>query len=247
MPDAYKELAPIYDAMAADPALKVMYAEWRASLRAAVRARGLRPRVLVDLACGTGNTTIPWSRRRGLVVVGVDKSAAMLGVARRKRSRVRWYRQDLLSLRVEELADLVTCHFDALNHLLSDAHLQRALRNAARIMRPGGLFQFDLNTRYWLEWLSTSEKLFRVGPNVFTAYNEFDRATGIATFRQMWFVRRGSFYKRFDVTVRQRAWSDAAIRRMLRRAGLRLLSATTQRAFGKDPIRKLYLAVREPA
>jgi trans-aconitate methyltransferase len=51
--------------------------------------------VLVDLACGTGNSTVPWTLRRGLHVVGVDSSEAVLRVARRKSPAVRWYREDL--------------------------------------------------------------------------------------------------------------------------------------------------------
>jgi len=114
----------------------------------------------------------------------------------------------------------------------------------ARTLRPGGLFQFDLNTRYMLQWLSTSEKLFRVGPHVFTAVNEFDPASGVATFHQLWFVRQGRLYRRMEVAVRERSYEDAALRRMLRAAGLRLEGVTVQRRLKGRPIRKLYLAVR---
>ena len=74
-------------------------------------------------------------------------------------------------------ADVVTCHFDALNHILDAKDLRQIFANTARLLRPGGLFLFDLTTRFFLEWLSTSEKLFLAGPNVFTAYNALDRKT----------------------------------------------------------------------
>jgi len=242
--DPYRELAPLYDLMAADPGIQAFYAEFQASIRKAMTAHHVRARVVVDLACGTGNTTMPWVAGPGRTVIGVDQSEAMLRVARRKSARVRWVRQDIERLRLDVRADVVTCHFDALNHVLEADGLQRVFVNVARILRPGGLFQFDLNTRFMLQWLSTSEKLFRVGPHVFTAYNAFDAATGIATFHQLWFVRQGRMFRKVEVSVRERAFDEAEIRGILRSAGLRLERVSVQRRLKGRPIRKTYLVVK---
>ncbi len=242
--DAYADLAPLYDEMARDPAIATFYREWRQSLRRAMAEYGVRPRVLVDLACGTGNSTAPWASRRGLRVVGVDRCGAMLRVARKKAPAVRWYRQDLKALRIAERADLVTCHFDALNHVLRAADLQRVFQNVGRLLREGGLFQFDLNTRHMLRWLGGREKLLRAGPHWYMAQNAFDSATGIAKFRQTWFVARGPLYRRIDVVVREAAYHDRDLGRMLRRAGLDLLKVEAQRTVEGRPGRKVYLARR---
>lgn len=242
--DEYTRLAPVYDGMARDPAIRVLYREWRDALVATAAAHGISGRVLVDLACGTGNSAIPWSRRRGWTVIGVDRSAAMLRQARRKSRAVRWVRQDLRDLALETTVDFATCHFDALNHVLTTADLQRVFRRVARVLRPGGLFQFDLNTVHMLRWLRGREKLFRVGPHVFVAANEFDERSGVATFHQHWFVRKGRLYQRRHVAVRTRAFTDAAIRAMLDRAGFRPLQPTIQRRLDGKPVRKLYAAIR---
>ena len=94
MSDPYGQLAPLYDRMAADPGIRGLYREFRRALTDAAAARGLRPGVIVDLACGTGNTAIPWARARGRTVIGVDVSEAMLRVARKKSRCVRWVKQD---------------------------------------------------------------------------------------------------------------------------------------------------------
>ena len=247
MRDPYRDLAPLYDLMTEDPGIQAFYAEFQASIREAAKAHRIRPRVIVDLACGTGNTTVPWVAGPGRTVIGVDRSEAMLRVARRKTGRVRWVRQDLERLRLDARADVVTCHFDALNHVLEAEGLQRVFTNVAGILRPGGLFQFDLNTRFCLHWLSTSEKLFRIGPHAFTSYNEFDSKTGIATFHQLWFVKQGRLFRKVEVAVRERAFDDAEIRGMLRAAGLRLERVTVQRRLKSRPLRKVYLAVRGEA
>lgn len=246
MRDPYAGLASVYDGMARDPGIRRYYGEWRRALLEAAAERGVKGRVLVDLACGTGNSTVPWTRNRSWTVVGVDQSAAMLRVARRKSRRVRWVRQDITRLDIPFRADLVTCHFDALNHVLGARGLQQVFTRVGRLLQPGGLFQFDLNTVHWLRWLNGREKLFRAGPHVFTASNEFDEKTGIATFHQYWFVRTGRLYQRRHVVVRERAFTDTRIRVMLRKAGLRLLKISTQTVIDGKPGRKLYIAARAP-
>jgi SAM-dependent methyltransferase len=160
---------------------------------------------------------------------------------------VRWIRQDLRALRLGVTADAVTCHFDALNHLLEKGDLQTVFGRVGRLLREGGLFVFDLNTIHMFRWLNGREKLYHAGCDLFMAGNEFDEASGIATFRQMWFLRRGRFYARRDVEVRERACADADLRAMLRRAGLRLVRASVQRAIDGKPARKLYVAVKAGA
>jgi ubiquinone/menaquinone biosynthesis C-methylase UbiE len=233
--------------MAADPGIRAIYRDFRRALTGAAAARRMRPRVIVDLACGTGNTTVPWARARGRTVIGVDVSESMLRVARRKSRQVRWVKQDLTRLALDVTADVATCHFDALNHILDAKDLQRIFTNTARLLRPGGLFLFDLTTRFWLEWLSTSEKLFRAGSDVFVATNAFDRRTGLATFHQLWFVKRRSLYRKILATVKERSFEDAELRRMLRAAGLRLEEVRVMRRLKGRPIRKLYVAVKRSA
>jgi ubiquinone/menaquinone biosynthesis C-methylase UbiE len=247
MRDPYRDLAPYYDLLAADPAIRALYREFRQAAFAAVKAHHIRPRVVVDLACGTGNTTIPWAGSRGRTVIGVDQSEAMLRVARRKAPGIRWVRSDLSRLRLGVEADVVTCHFDALNHILDADDLQRVCHTVARLLRPGGVFQFDLNTRFFLEWLSTSEKLFRPGPHCFTSYNAFDRATGIATFSQLWFVKVGPLFRKFEVRVRTRSYEDTDLRSMLTVAGLYLERVAVMRRLKGRPIRKLYVAAKPAA
>lgn len=65
-----------------------MHRDFRRALTTAAAAHHVRPRVIVDLARGTGNTAIPWAGARGRTVIGVDVSEAMLRVARRLKGRL---------------------------------------------------------------------------------------------------------------------------------------------------------------
>ena len=239
--DPYADFADMYDSEMSDPAIQAYYREWRKSLLDAVRRYGVKVRVMVDLACGTGNTTVPWTRQRGWTVIGIDRSAAMLREARKKSKAVHWYRQNLTELSLRERADVMTCHFDALDHILVPADLQKAFARVARTLNDGGLFQFDMNTEAWFRWLSVHEKLFRVGPNCCMAYNQYDSRRRIGTFHQLWFVKKGRMYEKREIAVQERAYSIAEIRRMTRDAGLRVLKLEVQRKMDGKPTRLLYL------
>jgi SAM-dependent methyltransferase len=242
--DPYAIIADLYDSMAGDSSIQAFYDEWRDSLLQAVRRYKVGVRVIVDLACGTGNTTIPWAGR-GWAVVGVDRSAEMLREARKKSSRVRWYCQDLRNLDLKERADVATCHFDALNHIVIPRDVQRIFAKVARILNPGGLFQFDMNTHDLFRWLAAHEKLFPVGPNYLMAHNTYDTRRRVATFYQLWFVRKGRLYEKREIRIQERAYSTAQMHWMLKRAGLRLLKTKIQRRVEGKPGRVLYL-VQKP-
>ena len=244
MRDPYARLAPFYDGMARDSGIRGFYRQWRRMLISAANARGVKGTVLVDFACGTGNSTIPWTRKAGWKVIGVDRSAAMLRVARQKSRAVRWVRQELTELKLDVRADFVTCHFDALNHVLDAHDVERVFARVAATLRPGGLLLFDLNTVHMLRWLDGREKLFRVASHWFISTNAYDEKTGVATFTQHWFIKRGRLFERRLVVVQERAFTDAAIRKLLAAGGLKLLRVDTQVRIDGQPMRKVYLAVK---
>lgn len=126
----YDHVATSYDnqpyrAKAADPFLLSLAVE--------------RPAVL-DLACGTGSQTIANATARpDGRYVGVDFSAGMLARARRKAPHLHWLRGDASALPfVAACFDFVSFQF-ALHHV---ARKQVALREVARMLRPGGRFVY---------------------------------------------------------------------------------------------------------
>jgi SAM-dependent methyltransferase len=94
-------------------------------------------RTLLDVACGTGEHLR--FLRDELEVAGVDRSAAMLAVARRKLPGVRLERADMTTCRLERRFDVVTCLFSSLGYLDDEAALRQAIRRMAGHLEPGGL------------------------------------------------------------------------------------------------------------
>jgi ubiquinone/menaquinone biosynthesis C-methylase UbiE len=242
VPDPYADMADIYDSYASLGDIQAIYSEWRDSLLNAIREQRLPVRTLVDLACGTGNSAIPWASQKSWRVIGIDRSRAMLAIARNKSKKVRWICQDLRKLKIGVRADVATCHFDALNHILKASELHIVFKKVAATLNKGGLFQFDLNTDFWFRWLSTHEKLFRMGPNYLVSYNEYDPTKRIVTFHQLWFLRHKRAFQKREIIVREASYTQTQIRSMLRLAGFRLVRTTVVRIIEGKPIRLLYIA-----
>jgi SAM-dependent methyltransferase len=139
---AYEPLAPHYDAFTHDHD----YAHWMRTLLAVARSHGLEGTRAIDMACGTGRSTLPLVQA-GFTVAGYDLSPAMLDVARERLGpRVPLAAADMRDVRGSSDADLVTCLDDAINYLPDDDALRDAIAAIATLLRPGGLLLFDVNT-----------------------------------------------------------------------------------------------------
>jgi demethylmenaquinone methyltransferase / 2-methoxy-6-polyprenyl-1,4-benzoquinol methylase len=105
---------------------------WRREvLRAIDPRRGER---LLDLAAGTGTSSVPFALA-GAIVVPCDFSLGMLRVGKRERPRLPFVAGDALCLPfVDEAFDAVTISFGLRN--VADASC--ALRELRRVTRPGG-------------------------------------------------------------------------------------------------------------
>ena len=94
----------------------------------------LPPGTVLDAACGTGRYSAVLAGR-GHEVIGVDQSGAMLDIARKKLPAADFREGDLTALPLPDRSvDAVVCAL-ALVHV---PDLSRAMREFARVMRPGG-------------------------------------------------------------------------------------------------------------
>ncbi|MBZ9807336.1 MULTISPECIES: class I SAM-dependent methyltransferase [unclassified Mesorhizobium] len=98
---------------------------------------------LLDVGCGTGTQAISaWRRvQPGGSVVGLDVSEKMLAAARRKASRagleIPFHHSDAAKLPFEDgRFDVVT--FTTVLHMVPEARRGLCLREAARVLPPGG-------------------------------------------------------------------------------------------------------------
>lgn len=240
----------------------VAYEMWADYIEEICQRHRFRPDTVLDVACGTGNSTIPFALR-GYRMAGVDGSQPMLDVARAKAAArgldIEFARQDMRDLRPAELKlgpefGLVLCLYDSLNYLTDPRELQRALPGFLWAVRPGGLFIFDVNSARRLSQM-TETSLFLEGPEppasrregpeppasrqmgpdwAFIEQNHFDPQSSIWEIYVTGFIRhKDGLYKRFREVHRERAYSEKEIRSALVQAGFKVAAAYN--AFGFEP------------
>ncbi len=123
------------------------YESWVCQLEKAVRRLGMAPGDwILDAACGTGLSMLPWLAR-GYNVVGVDASETMLARCRERLAEAGQEAtllcRDLLHLDAGREFDLAVCMHSGLDYILDDGELEAAFRSLRGCLRPGGLLAFD--------------------------------------------------------------------------------------------------------
>jgi SAM-dependent methyltransferase len=190
-----------------------------------------------DIACGTGTTAVELAAK-GLVMSALDLSPEMCRLTREKARcanlPLRVQRADMRTFRLPQAVDLILCEGDAVNHVPRRPDLARVARAAARALRPGGYFYFDVNNRLAFErhWQSTfwTEK-----PGVVMVMrNDFDPKRDVAWTDVEWFIRRGKHWERRQEHVEEIFWTPTEIRGTLRAAGFDSVRAWDAAPFFQD-------------
>jgi SAM-dependent methyltransferase len=217
--DAYDRLAPFYDLFTAHH----RYEEWTATLEGLARDAGLRGKRLLDVACGTGKSFMPFLER-GYAVTACDISPAMAAIAERKAAgRARVEIHDMRALpRLGEF-DLVCCLDDAVNHLLEEADLVAALRAMRANLAPAGVLVFDTNTLMAYRGFFASGAVVQSDERVLVWDGQTPAdmpAGGTADAELLALERDGEWWSRTRSSHRQRHYPEATVRDALAAAGL---------------------------
>ncbi|HDH03183.1 MAG TPA: class I SAM-dependent methyltransferase [Actinobacteria bacterium] len=140
---AYRDSASIYDVIYAGVG-KDYHGEVEYLSRLANNL-GSNPSSWLDVACGTGQ------HLAGLIdifdVEGVDGSAEMLSVARRRLPSVALHEGDMRSFSLGRQFDVVSCLFSSIGYMTTVPDLHRAVANLCKHVRTGGLLMVEA----WIE------------------------------------------------------------------------------------------------
>ena len=228
--DAYHALALSYDRLTND----VNYRQTVDFYKEILALEGCRPRTAVDLACGTGSVALLLARE-GMQVIGVDLSQEMLCVASQKAQELEnpplFLCQDLSRLWLPRGVDLAVCALDSLDYITDPAACAEAIRRVYRVLNPGGIFIFDVNT---------PEKLRAMDGQVFLDEDDdvycvwrgsFDEASNICSYGMDLFQRRGEVWDRSFEEHCEYAYSEQQLRGFLKSAGFTGIHVYADRLF----------------
>jgi SAM-dependent methyltransferase len=221
--EEYDAFAPFYD----DFTTGSDYEAWTRQALELARRLGLRGTSLLDLACGTGKSFIPFLGL-GFQVTGCDVSRGMLALAAGKAPQATLVRADLRELGRIGRFDLVTCFDDSLNYLLEEPDLARALKCIAANLGPAGIALFDLNTLHAYRTAFARDSVADRDGTVFVWRGESaaDAVPGCraAARIEIFSPRDGGLYERISTRHVQRHFPPERVTALLADAGLESLA-----------------------
>jgi ubiquinone/menaquinone biosynthesis C-methylase UbiE len=145
----FQKLAPIYDELMGS----IFYDKMLPYFEVLKRKYSIDGKKMLELACGTGTCSIYFAKR-GYNVKGLDISASMLEIARKRASReevdIEFFEAAMQDFNFDETFDLVVCLFDSVNYILNKGELESCFNNTYKVLRKGGYFLFDINTIHGL-------------------------------------------------------------------------------------------------
>ena len=208
-----------------------------------------------DLASGTGSLAVELAGK-GIRAFGVDLSPTMCSQARRKaraaKVPVRIIEGDMRTFSLPQTVDLITCEFDALNHVPRKSDLRRVLKRVARFLNPSGYFAFDVNNRPAFEQVWAHTWFLEEGPVALVMRGSHTAGSDRAALDLEWFVRTGArnSWRRHQERVEEVCWSADEIRSALEQAGLQVVQTWDAAPFFRDDFsqrgNRTYWLTRKP-
>ena len=244
--DAYKNLAASYDRLTND----VDYEATVEFYNAILKREGLKPRTAVDLACGTGSVTVLLAKQ-GIRTVGVDMSEDMLTAAWEKVMDMdtppTFVCQKLQELRLGRGVDLAVCALDSLDYITDPNDCAEAIRRVYKVLNPGGIFIFDVNTPEKLKAMD-GQVFLDEDDDVYCVWRgEFDSATNICSYGMDLFQRQGNVWHRSFEEHREYAYSQEQLTKYLKDAGFTHIEVYADREFcaPRDGEQRIYMKARK--
>ena len=228
--DAYHALARSYDRLTSD----VDYRQTVEFYKQIMAREGCLPRTAVDLACGTGSVALLLAQD-GLQVTGVDLSEEMLTVACQKaqelENRPTFVCQSLQALCLPRGVDLAVCALDSLDYILNPEDCREAIRRVYKVLNPGGIFIFDVNTPEKLRAMD-GQVFLDEDDDVYCVWRgEFDERSNICSYGMDLFQRQGQAWHRSFEEHREYAYSREQLTEYLKTAGFTRIRVYADRSF----------------
>ncbi len=197
------------------------------------------PSLVADLACGTGNVTIPMAKR-GYEMIGVDLSEDMLSIAREKAfeqdTDILFLNQNLAKLDLYGTCDAFICMIDGFNYIIEPKKIEYIFKRIKTcFLNPGGIFIFDISTRHKLKNIVGNNTFVYDNDDLFYVWeNKYFEKQAISRMYLNFFAKdKNGTYRRFSEEHIQRGHSEKEITSALTKAGFEKVDIYGEMSFEK--------------
>lgn len=224
---AYGAFAEVYDLLMDD----IPYEQWADYIESVLEDHAIPKDLILDLGCGTGTLSCLLDEK-GYEVIGVDASEEMLSIARGKsieeKRDILYLLQDMREFELYGTVGAVISVCDSLNYILEEEELLTVFRLVNNYLDPGGIFLFDLNTRYKYEELMGENTIAENRETCsFIWENYYDRESFINEYDLTVYMQgEDGRYDRFEETHFERCYEPERIKDLLEEAGMEFLCMT---------------------
>ncbi|MGL5314394.1 MAG: class I SAM-dependent DNA methyltransferase [Peptostreptococcaceae bacterium] len=219
--EQYNDFAFIYDELMND----VDYNGWVKYIEDIIKDENAEVQNILELACGTGNLTIPLTKKN-YDIAGIDISDQMLSVAREKAEKqgveLVLLQQDIAELDFDVTnLDCVLCACDGFNYVTYDDELESAFAKTHELLKPGGIFIFDISSHYKLSKVLGNNMYGENREDVsYMWQNYFDDEQNLVEMELAFFVKdEDGKYDKFEEKHYQRAYTEDEIIESLQISG----------------------------
>ncbi len=247
--DSYTSFARVYDTFMDN----VPYDEWCDYVHHLLKKYGIEEGLILELGCGTGSLTRRLSEK-GYDMIGLDLSEEMLDIAydkaRDSEQEILYLNQDMRTFELYGTVKGIVSICDSLNYVLESEEILDVFKLVNNYLDPGGVFVFDLNTRYKYESILGEQVIAENREDCsFIWENFYDEEEGINEYDLTLFVKEGEeeLYHKYSETHYQKAYEIQEIIELLRAAKLEVVAvydAFTEKE-PTDESERIYFVARE--
>lgn len=221
----YEDFARVYDEFMTT----IPYTDWADYAEKLFQHHGVKPKLVLDLCCGTGSLTLEMAQR-GYDMIGVDGSFEMLDEARQKTLEagkgedILYLLQDMREFELYGTVQSILCTCDSLNYLLDEEDLRTVFRLAENYLENDGLLMFDMNTEYKYKTLLADNTFADTTEDAaFIWQNYYYEEEKVNEYDLTLFLRgEDGSYQRKEETHLQKAYDKEAVIKMLEEAHLKV-------------------------
>lgn len=225
--EQYGSFAYIYDELMDD----VDYDNWVGHIEKIIEKKGAKVKNILELACGTGNITIPLAKK-GYDIAGIDISEEMLEVALGKSEETGvglvLLQQDITELDFDLYdLDCILCACDGFNYITSQKDLEKVFKKSYELLKKGGIIIFDISSYHKISHILGNNFMGESREEISYMWtNYYDKESKLIEMELDFFVKieaeddlEDNLYERYKEVHRQRAYSQEEIEKMLGEVG----------------------------